>query len=64
MFYLIKSACLPDLKCPYCGTLYSIEWTTEYGDPIAGSHTAECEECELKFGFSVSTQYQAYAVEN
>jgi hypothetical protein len=56
-FILKKSSFLPDISCPLCGTMYDIEWFTEYGDFLPGCHETTCEECESVFGFEAQVKY-------
>jgi hypothetical protein len=40
-----------DVKCPHCEREYSVEWDTEYGDPLRGESVVYCTnlECLKKF---------------
>ena len=60
-FILTKSGMSPDIKCPHCGTTYEVEWDTEYGDPLYGTETTECWECEMEFKFSAEIKYDSWA---
>lgn len=59
-FILHKTDYLVDLKCPYCGAGYDIEWLTEYGDPEAGTDATECLDCEGTFRFSTTIVYNTW----
>ena len=43
------------LVCPHCDSQLSIDWTTEYGNPLEGDHYAQCPTCDNQFIFSVET---------
>jgi hypothetical protein len=45
------------LLCPHCGAKISVEWETEYGDPVVGDCTSECPKCEKPFNWNVRIQY-------
>ena len=53
--------------CPYCGTGFSIEWDTEYGDPVCGSHDVQCTnyKCAKEFTVDVNsyTVYRSFKAE-
>jgi hypothetical protein len=59
-FTVNKTCMCPDLKCPFCGTTYEIEWHTEYGDFLSGSHETTCDECEKKFSFEAKVEYETW----
>jgi hypothetical protein len=48
-----------DLQCPHCKAQLAAEWTTEYGDPMPGDHTADCPGCNqsISFDVEVTTTY-------
>ncbi len=46
-----------DLLCPHCKAKISVEWETEYGDPLVGEHSSECPKCYKEFRWSVYHEY-------
>lgn len=49
-----------DVECMECHTAYSVEWSTEYGDPCIGEHKATCPICRKEIAFGVYIQYAQY----
>lgn len=55
MFRLIKSQYCEDFSCPKCSTKFQMSWSTEYGDPLDGTHKCKCPDCLSEFKVIVDT---------
>jgi len=58
LFHLEKSSLFEDIRCPKCGTYYSVVWDTDYSEASLGDHSTECLECGTKFDFTVYVKYE------
>lgn len=44
-----------DVQCPHCKREYSVEWDTEYGDPLVGISIRYCTNLDCLKKFAVET---------
>ena len=51
-----------DMICPECDNGLSVEWDTEYGDPVIGQSEGVCPHCDKKIMFECWTEYRAFKV--
>ena len=63
--HLEADYCSPQFKCPYCLAGLSVQWDTEYSDPLHGESVAPCPQCnkEIQISVEIKTTYSAIKVE-
>jgi hypothetical protein len=47
-----------DVQCPHCNRKFSIEWDTEYGDPLRGRSFEYCTNLSCLKKFIVDTEVE------